>query len=58
MTKPKTSAQRQTIFRKRLVAAGFKQRMAWVHREDQERYNAFVETLRKPPVDASSGHNK
>ena len=46
--KPKTSAQRQAMRRQRLKADGFDQRIAWVHKQDRERYDAFIEMLRKP----------
>lgn len=46
--KPRTSAQRQALRRERLKAEGFDQRLAWVHKQDRARYDAFIETLRKP----------
>lgn len=57
--KPKTPAQRQSLRRKRLNAEGFTQRNVWVHKLDQERYDAFIETLRKPDDHASgTGHQQ
>lgn len=53
------SKGRQALLRERREAEGFKQRVAWVHRLDQERYDAFIETLRKPDTNApDTGHNE
>lgn len=58
MTKQRTPAERQKARRQRLAAVGFKQRNTWVHKLDQERYDAFIETLRKPDDASDTGHPK
>ena len=53
-----TAAQRQKKRREFLTSEGFAQRNAWVHKQDQERYDAFIETLRKPSEHDRDRHHE
>lgn len=51
----KSAADRQKLRRDRLKAEGFTQRVVWVHKVDEERFNAFKETLVKPDTGQRDG---
>lgn len=52
-----SNAARQKKRRERLKAEGFAQRTVYVHKVDQERFDAFMETLARP-TDARDQHHE